>query len=137
MVKVYLAFVKGFAEYSWAFPIRKGSYTSPGRLAVTLLENNTSDPVTEYTRWLDLDLGVARSRWNVGGNQLTRHADLLMFACNGIVICSVEKPFALIQPKHASNLLEPALRNPFLFYMPSWGRLLIQPPLLIALMTTP
>ncbi|GJJ13013.1 hypothetical protein Clacol_007262 [Clathrus columnatus] len=49
-----------------------GSYTSPGRLAVTLLGNNTSGPITQFTRWLDLDLGVARSQWNVGNNQLTR-----------------------------------------------------------------
>lgn len=56
----------------------QGSYTSPGRLAVTLLGNATSGPVTEYIRWLDLDLGVVRSRWNIGKNELMRYCPFLL-----------------------------------------------------------
>ncbi|KAF8590641.1 glycoside hydrolase family 95 protein [Ramaria rubella] len=51
-----------------------GSYTSPGRLAVTLTGNATSDTVTDYTRWLDLDAGVARSEWTIGSTTLKRES---------------------------------------------------------------
>ncbi|KAF8523416.1 glycoside hydrolase family 95 protein [Gautieria morchelliformis] len=49
-----------------------GSYTSPGRLAVTLTSNNTVGNVSGYTRWLDLDAGIARSEWTVGSTGLSR-----------------------------------------------------------------
>jgi alpha-L-fucosidase 2 len=49
-----------------------GSYASPGRLAVTLIGNTTSGAVNGYTRWLDLDAGIARSEWTAGNTGLLR-----------------------------------------------------------------
>ena len=51
-----------------------GSYTAAPWLFTTL---NKSGNVQDYTRWLDLDAGIARSLWNVNDSILSRYTHYL------------------------------------------------------------
>lgn len=54
-----------------------GSYSSAGLLLTTL---NTTDSVSNYFRWLDLDAAVARTQWtDDSGSSYFRYVDVPMY----------------------------------------------------------
>lgn len=49
-----------------------GSYAGAGYLLATL---DTSDTVTNYARWLDLDKAITRTTWSQDGAAFNRYGD--------------------------------------------------------------
>lgn len=103
---VYGLLSKFCALYSF-FLIFIGSYVGAGHLLSSI---NTTGPVTNYARWLDIDQSLARTSWTQNGDNILRyHGFIFIFRVSDRTLVVLLSARTLLRPVSSTSSLIPKL----------------------------